>query len=126
MKLSKILTSKKEGSNQSSKSKLKDKKGKSKKPKITNKHKWKTVPLKDSDPTKIIKGHSYDFKTVENKEYYWCKYHSAFVRHEPEGDGKEGCHPCKQQDTDDTPCTRCNNNSFVNVLTSILEEIEKD
>ena len=77
LKLSKILTSKKDGSNQPGKGKSKDKKdkkGKSKKPKIDNKYKWKPVPLKDSNLIKEVKGNTYHFKTVDNKDYYWCKY----------------------------------------------------
>ena len=57
-KLSKILSSSKEGSNKSNKGKYKgkkDKKGKSKKPKIADKYKWKTVPPKDSNPTRMSK-----------------------------------------------------------------------
>ena len=73
LKLFKILTTQKEGSNQLSKGKSKerkDKKDKSKKPKIADKHKWKTVPPKDSNLTKDVKGHSYHFKTMENKKNY--------------------------------------------------------
>ena len=92
LKLYKILNSNKESSNKSSKGKSKDKcnkKGKSKKLKIADKYKWKTVPPKDNDLTKDVKGHSYHFKKVlDNKKYYWCQYHAAWVMHEPEGDGK--------------------------------------
>ena len=130
LKLSKILTSKKDGSNQSGKKgkskDKKDKKSKSKKPKIADKYKWKTVPLKDSDLTKEVKGNMYLFKTINNKDYYWCKYHATWVMHKPEGDGKEGCRLHKNQDGGDTTRTKCNNYSFVNALMSILEEIEED
>ena len=61
-----------EGTNQPSKGKSKekkDKKGKSKKPKIAGKHKGKIVLPKDSNLTKDVKGHSSHFKTMEDKEY---------------------------------------------------------
>ena len=109
LKLSKILTSKKDGSNQSRKGKSKDKKdkkGKSKKPKIADKSKWKSVPPKDSDPYKEVKGHTYHFKTMDGKDYYWCKYHATWVMHEPEGDGKEAHHLCKNQASGDTTHTK--------------------
>ena len=106
LKLYKILNSNKESSNKSSKGKSKDKcnkKGKSKKLKIADKYKWKTVPLKDNDLTKDVKGHSYHFKIIDNKEYYWCQYHATCVMHEPEGDGKERCHLHKQKTLETLP-----------------------
>ena len=59
--------------------------------KIEDKFKWKTIPPKDNDPTKDINGHTYHFKVVNGQEYYWCQYHTTWVLHKPEGDGKQGC-----------------------------------
>ena len=125
MKLSKAILAHKENSNKSSKGKPNDKhkkQGKTMKPKIANKYKWKTVPPKDNDLTKDVKGHTYHFKMVDNKEYYWCQYHAAWVMHESERDGREGCHLHKQQDSGNTPHNTHNKNSFVNALMSLLED----
>lgn len=43
---------------------------------------WKKIPPR-SNQVKT--------KTVDGKEYKWCKYHSAWVMHNPEGTGPDGC-----------------------------------
>ena len=48
------------------------------------------------------------------------------VLHEPEGNGKQGCRLRKQQETGETPKKKQDNKSFVNALTTILEEIQKE
>jgi hypothetical protein len=131
LKLSKaiIQASNKGGSNKTnkgtSKGKGREKKGKGKKPKIDKKHEWKTIPPKDDDPKKEVNGHTYHFKAVDGRTYYWCQYHTAWVLHEPDGDGKQGCRLRKHQESDGEKPKR-NNNSFVSALTTILEEIQDE
>jgi hypothetical protein len=131
LKLSKaiIQASNKGGSNKTnkgtSKGKGREKKGKGKKPKINKKHEWKTIPPKDDDPKKEVNGYTYYFKVVDGRTYYWCQYHTAWVLHEPDGDGKQGCRLRKHQESDGEKPKR-NNNSFVSALTTILEEIQDE
>ena len=99
---------------------------KTKKPKIKDKFKWKTIPPKENEPTKEVNGHTYYFKVVNSQEYYWCQYHTAWVLHKPEGDGKQGCQLCKQQESGETPKKKCDNKSFMNALTTIFEEIQEE
>jgi len=115
----------------STKGKGKEKKGSKKKPKIDKKYQWKTIPPKDDDPKKEVNGHSYFYKVVDNLEYYWCQYHTAWVLHEPDGSGNQGCRLRNKQkegkdESSKTKKSNKSNNSFVSALTTIIEEIQQE
>ena len=92
LKLSKAV--KKAGKKNKSKS-TDDKDDKTKSKKKGKKKKgddaWKAVAPKPGEP---------ETKIVNDKEFKWCKYHSAWVMHDPEGDGPNACRKRLQMERD--------------------------
>ena len=52
-----------------------------------NKYDWKKVP-----PKQVKK----EIKTMDGKNYNWCKWHKAWVEHDPEVKGCNECRLCKK------------------------------
>jgi hypothetical protein len=97
------------------------------------KYAWKLVAPKDNAPKKTVNGHQYFFKKVNNKEYYWCTYHSppCWVLHEPEGEGENGCRNRQQQQSRDAGTSEQGQEqprhrvSFANSLATIMRELDE-
>ena len=127
--LSKIKTGKGNKDNKGDKKEEQDsKKGKkfkkkSFKQKQEESAKWKREKPKSNDPKKTVNGHSYHTRTVDNKTYYWCEYHEAWVLHLPEDDGENGCKLRKKLLSEEKGTKKV---SFAAALTTVMNELESD
>ena len=119
----------KSGGGGKGKSKSNSNKGKGKS--NSNQHSWKQQPPKPGDPTS---------KTVDGKIYNWCKYHEAWVQHDPDGDGPNACRLRKKLEQDGSSGRSSSKSSgssandrssnrrgpFHNAISAIIEEYEED
>ena len=104
------------GNNNQGQGRRRGKKGKGKT--VPNDHAWKKVPPKDGEASK--KQHS-------GRTYNWCKYHQAWVLHDPEGKDQNGCRKRQQIEKDQqTGSNKKDNSPLANALSAILTDIQEE
>lgn len=89
---------------------------------------WKKEKPKANHPKKTVNGKSYFFLEKDDKVYYWCEYHEAWVLHLPEDEGENGCKLRKQlqQEGSRNSSQSTSNRAFQSALTTIMTQLEED
>jgi len=81
---------------------------------------WKKAPPKAGSP---------ETKNISGKTYHWCKYHNAWVEHEPEGNGPNACRlrqKMEKEESNSRSNTRGSSERtlpFANALAAILDDV---
>lgn len=118
-------SSNKDSKNKSGNTPGKKDKGKSFKAQQNEKYAWKKKKPSDGDPKKSVNGKSYHYMNKDDKAYYWCEWHEAWVMHLPEDEGENGCQLRKNIHKEESN-GKSKKTKFSSAIATILEQVDDD